>query len=81
MKHSFLPMECPWHHLYVCTVDNSEYKRHIIFRDYLKNHPQEAKEYGDLKQKLAQKFHNDRKAYADAKTIFVEEILKRAGWK
>jgi GrpB-like predicted nucleotidyltransferase (UPF0157 family) len=29
------PVTKTWHHLYVCTVDNEEYKRHILFRDYL----------------------------------------------
>lgn len=75
------PNELPWHHLYVCTVDSSAYKRHILFRDYLRSHPQEASEYGDLKLKLALQFRNDREAYTTAKTNFVEGILKRAGWK
>jgi GrpB-like predicted nucleotidyltransferase (UPF0157 family) len=81
-REAFIPPdEIPWHHLYVCTIDNAEYKRHILFRDYLRSHPQEAKEYGELKLMLAQQSHNDRKAYTNAKTDFVEGILKRAGWK
>ncbi|WP_409340797.1 GrpB family protein [Paenibacillus sp. MBLB4367] len=75
------PSGVPWHHLYVCTVDNAEYKRHIMFRDYLRSHAQEAEEYGKIKLKLAQQFHNDRKAYTNAKTDFVEGILTRTGWK
>jgi GrpB-like predicted nucleotidyltransferase (UPF0157 family) len=75
------PNNVPWHHLYVCMVENAEYKRHIRFRDYLRSHPKDAKMYGDLKLEIAKRFHNDRKAYTDAKSEFVNEILKRAGWK
>ncbi|MNV51043.1 dephospho-CoA kinase/protein folding accessory domain-containing protein [compost metagenome] len=39
-REAFIPPNgVPWHHLYVCTIDNAEYKRHIMFRDYLKSHP------------------------------------------
>ncbi|MEK8132946.1 GrpB family protein [Paenibacillus filicis] len=75
------PLNVPWHHLYVCTVNNAEYKRHILFRDYLRSHAEDAKQYGDLKLELAKRFQNDRKAYTRAKSEFVNEILKRAGWR
>jgi len=75
------PHHLPWHHLYVCSVENDEYKRHILFRDYLRNHPDDAKRYSDLKFELAKRFHNDRNAYTSAKSDFVNEMLKRAGWK
>lgn len=26
----FPPNNVPWHHLYICTVVNAEYKRHIL---------------------------------------------------
>ncbi|MNR58995.1 hypothetical protein D3C85_1801460 [compost metagenome] len=61
-------------------MENSEYKRHILFRDYLREHPEDAKQYGDLKLELAQRFRNDRQAYTNAKGDFVREILRRAGW-
>lgn len=75
------PANVTWHHLYVCTIENAEYKRHILFRDYLRNYPEDAKQYGDLKLELAQRFQNDRLAYTNAKGDFVREILQRAGWK
>lgn len=81
-REAFIPPEkIPWHHLYVCTEGNAEYKRHILFRDYLRAHPEDSKIYGDLKLKLAQQFRNERSAYTNAKSEFVKEILKRAGWK
>jgi GrpB-like predicted nucleotidyltransferase (UPF0157 family) len=75
------PADVTWHHLYLCTKENAEYKRHILFRDYLRSHPEEAKIYGDLKLELSQRFNNDRLAYTNAKSDFVQEILLRAGWK
>ena len=28
------------HHLYVCPTDSPELKRHLVFRDYLRDHPE-----------------------------------------
>lgn len=79
--HAFIPPDdVPWHHLYVCTVENPEYKRHILFRDYLRSHLEDSKKYGDLKLEHAQKFQNDRAAYTNSKSEFVKEVLNRAGW-
>jgi GrpB-like predicted nucleotidyltransferase (UPF0157 family) len=75
------PVDVVWHHLYVCTVNNEEYKRHILFRDYLRSHLEDSKRYGDLKLKLAEKFSNDRAAYTNGKSALVTEILQRAGWQ
>jgi len=75
------PANVVWHHLYVCTVDNTEYKRHILFRDYLRSHLEDAKRYSNLKLELAERFNNNRVAYTNAKNDFVTEILQRAGWK
>ena len=81
-REAFIPPDgVTWHHLYVCTMENAEYKRHILFRDYLRSHPEDAKMYGDLKLELAQRFHNDRLAYTNAKSDLVKGILQRAGWK
>ncbi|MFX3632858.1 MAG: GrpB family protein [Candidatus Pristimantibacillus sp.] len=79
---TFIPPDrVSWHHLYVCTIENDEYKRHIFFRDYLRRHPEAVRMYGDLKLELAQRFQNDRTAYTNAKSDIVKEILQSAGWK
>lgn len=65
------------HHLYLIETTNPEFKARLAFRDYLRNHPQERKEYEELKTQLAEKFTNDREAYTQAKTEFVETILKK----
>lgn len=81
-REAFIPPHgLPAHHLYVCETNNAELKRHILFRDYLRNHPREAKKYGELKQDLAQRFRNDRVSYTNSKTKFINERLKLAGWQ
>lgn len=65
------------HHLYVCPKD-TEYQRHMAFRNYLRAHPSEADAYAARKRELAAKFRDDREAYNNAKREFVEGILLKA---
>ena len=74
------PNGLPEHHLYVCVVDNPELRRHILFRDYLRNHPKEAKVYAELKMALAEQFIDAREAYTHGKSEFVNSCLKWANW-
>lgn len=75
-REAFIPPSIvKWHHLYVCTIDNAEFSKHIRFRDYLRSHPEEAQKYGDLKRELAQQYENDRAAYTNAKGVFVNRVL------
>lgn len=48
----------------------------IRFRDYLINHEDVAKEYENLKLKLADRYRNNREAYTNSKTDFIEKINK-----
>jgi GrpB-like predicted nucleotidyltransferase (UPF0157 family) len=66
------------HHLYVCLPEFPQYRRHIAFRDHLRNHPQDAMAYAALKRQLAARFSLDREAYVLGKTQFVSAILERA---
>jgi GrpB-like predicted nucleotidyltransferase (UPF0157 family) len=72
------PAGKPRRHLYICALDSRELRRHLAFRDYLLTHPDEAKAYGELKQAAALSFTDDRIAYNEAKTEFVERVLQRA---
>jgi GrpB-like predicted nucleotidyltransferase (UPF0157 family) len=66
------------HHLYVCSTPDTEFFRHIAFRDYLRKHPNDAGDYARLKYSLAGRFSVDRDTYTQAKTDFIQEILRRA---
>jgi len=75
-REAFLaPEGYPGHHLYLCVKDSRELHRHLMFRDYLRRHPDDAVAYGNLKKELAQQYRNDREKYTEAKTGFIENIL------
>lgn len=65
------------HHVYVCPEDSAELDRHLRFRDRLREDPKLAREYGDLKRRLARSHREDRVAYGELKTAFVERALLR----
>jgi hypothetical protein len=48
------------------------------FRDYLRAHRQTARAYEKLKRELADRYRNDREAYTQGKTGFVQAVLARA---
>ena len=50
----------------------------IYFRDYLINHPDKAKEYELLKQRLLPTYKHNRDAYTEAKYQFVKHIVSLA---
>lgn len=50
----------------------------IRFRDYLLSHPDAAKEYGELKVSLKEKYEHDRDGYTFAKTGFIRRIVELA---
>jgi GrpB-like predicted nucleotidyltransferase (UPF0157 family) len=50
----------------------------LLFRDYLRAHPDEAAAYAALKAQLAERHRNDREAYVAAKAPFVWACLQRA---
>ncbi len=66
------------HHVHIYQRNHDEIKRRILFRDYLKAHPESLKAYSDLKSTLACQFPDDREAYTTGKTEFVSSILKLA---
>ena len=71
------------HHLYVCSVDNEEYKRHILFRDYLRKHTEARDRYNQIKEEILSKVGTENRAgYVQMKEDnyrdFFEEIIEKA---
>lgn len=60
------------------TAIDPQVQRHILFRDYLRAHPEAAQEYSRLKEELARCFPNDRGAYTEGKTEFIQGIDEKA---
>ncbi|MDQ0896179.1 MULTISPECIES: GrpB family protein [unclassified Paenibacillus] len=50
----------------------------VYFRDYLRENPTVAKQYEELKHKLAETYKYDREAYTDNKTEFIRQITRLA---
>jgi len=67
------------HHLYVCPENSAELKRHIMFRDYLRAHPEARDAYGKVKALAARENEWDIDGYIAQKSPIIEEIYKRAG--
>lgn len=67
-------------HLHMVLEDSDSWRGHLMFRDYLRENPAAAKEYDDLKLELARVHVNDRDAYLQGKSDFIENILKSAGF-
>ncbi len=66
------------HQLHVYEPDHPAASAHLLFRDYLRAHPEEAAQYAALKRNLAERFRADRLAYNDAKTAYVEAVVAKA---
>ena len=67
------------HHLYVCTKDSSELRRHITFRDYLRSHPEAVAEYSRVKEEGAAKYPFDIDGYIAYKSPCIERIYRLLG--
>ena len=65
------------HHVHVTELHGEMWQR-LAFRDYLRVHPEEAAVYAQLKSRLAAEHRTDREAYTDAKSAYVETVLRKA---
>ena len=65
------------HHIHFYQLNNPEIARHLIFRDYLKAHPQEVTNYSRFKEALAQRYDTTSQ-YSPAKKKFVSEMEQKA---
>ncbi len=63
------------HHLFLTAVTTSFWSEKIRFRDYLRTHPEASEAYKRLKQRLAQRYPQDRTSYTASKTTFIRGIL------
>jgi GrpB-like predicted nucleotidyltransferase (UPF0157 family) len=66
--------------LHVFTEGCSEIEKMLVFRDWLRSHPDDRDLYASEKRRLAAQTWKYTQHYADAKSTVVQEILARAGW-
>ncbi len=70
--------DIPKYHLSFAEPTSQYWKEHILFRNYLKTHPESVNEYENLKKQLAEKFVSDFDAYNAGKTEFIRSIIEKA---
>jgi len=66
------------HHVHMVAMSSDFWEEHLLFRDYLRTHPQAAEEYGKLKRGLAGRFRFDRDAYRAGKVPFIDTVVDAA---
>lgn len=66
------------HHIHIVQWNSEEWNNKILFRDYLINHDEVAKEYCNLKKMLAEKYKYDRNNYTDGKSNFIKNVIIKA---
>ncbi|EJC82026.1 hypothetical protein Rleg4DRAFT_3728 [Rhizobium leguminosarum bv. trifolii WSM2297] len=64
--------------LYFCGPGNRAHRERILFRDYLRDHPERARAYAELKRRLAAQADGNWDFYTDGKTEFVNETVRLA---
>jgi GrpB-like predicted nucleotidyltransferase (UPF0157 family) len=64
--------------LYLCGPDNATHRKRILFRDWLRGHPNDAADYAALKLELAASANGDWKLYTGGKAEFVARIVAHA---
>lgn len=74
--------------VHVCTAGSKWERDHLLFRDFLRQHADEARRYEAAKFDVAGHHRFDRIAYNDAKSPLIAEMMTRAdtwatkvGWR
>jgi GrpB-like predicted nucleotidyltransferase (UPF0157 family) len=70
------------HHVHLVEHGGHEEARTLAFRDYLRDNPDDARAYEQLKRHIAARVatddHEARERYADAKSAFIERVIAKA---
>lgn len=70
------PSGASTHHIRIVEMDTDLWKQYLLFRDYLRTHPDEAERYYELKKGLHSKF--GRHLPMDAKKPYIESVIAKA---
>jgi len=66
------------HHIHMVEKHFSQHWDRLLFRDYLIEFPEVAREYEKLKIDLASDLSKDRVAYGQSKGEFIDQVTERA---
>ncbi|MEM7032032.1 MAG: GrpB family protein [Chloroflexota bacterium] len=65
-------------HIHVRKIGSWSQQFALLFRDYLREHPDDADQYAQLKIRLAAELADRRQDYVDAKSPLIWEIMQKA---
>jgi len=65
-------------HVHVCAAGSTWERDHLLFRDYLRAHPEARDAYAAAKREAARLWSDDRIAYTEAKTDVILDTLEAA---
>lgn len=65
-------------HLHSFEKGSHQIYRHLVFRDYLRSHPEESGRYASVKEEAARKYEYDIESYIAEKSPIVKEIERKA---
>lgn len=77
-RHYFVKGDPTTHHLHMLEATSLDWENMMLFREYLIQHPEAARQYAELKMELARRSPADREAYQDGKAPLIERILELA---
>lgn len=66
------------YNLHVFPTGDSRWRENLLFRDYLRDHPDARRRYESLKRDLLDSHPDDVVAYSRGKTEFVAEVIESA---
>lgn len=64
-------------HIHMVEPDRASEER-LLFRDHLRRHPEALTTYMELKERLLSRYPNDRAAYTQGKTEFIQHMVRQA---
>lgn len=73
-RHFFILGKPRTHHVHMYELTSEDWQQRIAFRDALRINRASAREYAELKQKLAQQFPKDIASYSAGKKEFIERL-------
>jgi GrpB-like predicted nucleotidyltransferase (UPF0157 family) len=72
-------------HMHMVATDSEFWRRHLLFRDWLRRHPADADAYAMVKRRIAAEYNaaatpasDINLDYTDRKSAFIERIVARA---
>lgn len=79
-RHAFEAPGGPRRHVYVVVEGSLALRNHLAVREALRTDPAARDEYGSLKQRLAEADHASMDDYVEAKSSFLQTLLRQAGF-